>query len=498
MPDVEKSVKMAAKRCHHRMVDDQPKEGGWGIIVVLAGHINMALTMGLQRCCGVLYFSWRNEFETSAQETATVQSLLSAFSCFSVFLGGLLTKRYGSRISGMVGGFLITTGLFCSCWVTDIKQLYVTATVIGVGLGISFNSMIVAVATHFKTRYKTAHAVAYSGMGTGIMALPPLLQLLLEHYGWRGALMIVSAIMANIMACGALYRLPADRKSGLDGRQREQHIAGVSEGDDDELGWNEAVGKELEVEASLGTSEDLLKTLPELEDANGGIEKYTALNEGEKLNSMACLWKKMSSSVGLDVFVKSYRFTLLCLMQTEVNMPYTAFIQFIIPRAESTGVAPSTAAFLISLLGIGGLLGRLGNGLLISWKVSAEGVITACFALASLSSLLPTLDGYAWLAVASFVQGFTIGAFHAIQIVLIRRYVGLSRLVLSTGLCHIIVGIGVLSGPVIAGWLFDVTASYKAVFYVLTGVYVVCTLQMLLIPLLKRLEPGITVQPWDE
>ncbi|XP_022088187.1 uncharacterized protein LOC110977947 [Acanthaster planci] len=480
------------------------KEGGRrGVVIVLAGHVNMALMLGLQRCCGVLYLSWQSEFNTTARETAAVQSLLSSFSCFSVFPGGLVTRRFGARVSGMIGGLLIALGLFCSCWVSDIKQLYIAATTTGFGLGFSFTSVIDAVATHFKTRYKTAHAVAYSGMGTGIIALPPLLQLLVDSYGWRGAVLILSAIMADIMVCCALFQPPARRNPGSPRRQIKQPGAGLGCSDADASGSSKKdceirQGDGAAAEAGPVPGESLLETSPGLKDGEGDTQEWILPTHRETVNPKASLWKKVSAFLGLSVFVKSYRFTMLCLVQTEVNAPYTGFIQFIIPRAESTGVSPSAAAFLISLLGIGGLLGRLGNGLLISWKVSAETVITICFLSASLSSLLPVLDGYAWLAAASFVQGFTVGAFHAIQIVLIRRYVGLTRLVLSTGLCHLVVGIGVLSGPVIAGWLFDVTDSYKTIFYVLAGMYGACALQMLLFPMLKRAEPGIVVQPWDE
>ena len=55
----------------------------WGVVIVLAAHLNMALVMGLARSYGVFYTSWREEFQTSAKQTAAVQSVVSCTSSFT-------------------------------------------------------------------------------------------------------------------------------------------------------------------------------------------------------------------------------------------------------------------------------------------------------------------------------------------------------------------------------------------------------------------------------
>ena len=49
----------------------------------------------------------------------------------SVFLGGVMTKRLGCRLTGIAGGLLASIALFCSCWVATILQLTVTASMAG-------------------------------------------------------------------------------------------------------------------------------------------------------------------------------------------------------------------------------------------------------------------------------------------------------------------------------------------------------------------------------
>lgn len=50
----------------------------------------------------------------------------------------------------------------------------------------------------------TGIAAAGSGIGTFVFA--PLTEWLLEHYLWRGTLIITAGLLFNIVVCGALYR----------------------------------------------------------------------------------------------------------------------------------------------------------------------------------------------------------------------------------------------------------------------------------------------------
>lgn len=45
-----------------------------------------------------------------------------------------------------------------------------------------------------------------SGSGIGTFVLAPVVQLLIDLYTWRGALLVLSAFVANLCVCGALLR----------------------------------------------------------------------------------------------------------------------------------------------------------------------------------------------------------------------------------------------------------------------------------------------------
>ncbi|XP_038071090.1 monocarboxylate transporter 12-like [Patiria miniata] len=473
-------------------VQDQPSR--WGIVVVVAAHMSLALIAFCQSSGSVFYLSWRSEFDTNAKETAAISSIMTCVCSFSMFVGGVMIQRCGCKLVGIIGGVLTTLGMLGSVWVQNISQLYLTAVVTGVGLGMAKNTALVAVALHFKNGYTTANALACSGSGTGKMAAPPLIQILLDYFGLRGALLVTSAIVANMVVFGTLFRKPrTDRKSGLDHRSIDK-LTERTDVDFQIVHANDAVEMALESESSSDDSDATMnhsETHTNIEEGQSNVSSTTHNTSFRawklKLNPIRKMW----SGLGLGVFRKSYRFSMLCLLAFISAIPYYGAGLFIIPRAESIGVALSSAAFLLSLNGIGSLLGRLVNGLLISYNLSAEIVCSICAAGAGASVLLLNADNYVCLSVASFLLGLFTGVFYAVAIVLIRRYVGCRRFSVCLGIYYICVGLGGLFGPVAAGWVFDISNSYKTVFYALAGVDFICCILMFLFPVLKRVEPGI-------
>lgn len=62
------------------------------------------------------------------------------------------------------------------------------------------------VGCYFRKRKALAYGIAMSGSGIGTFVLAPVVQLLIELYSWRGALLVLSAFVGNLCVCGALLR----------------------------------------------------------------------------------------------------------------------------------------------------------------------------------------------------------------------------------------------------------------------------------------------------
>lgn len=73
------------------------------------------------------------------------------------------------------------------------------------------NPSVTAVCHYFRRRRALATGVTWMGANVGGMVVPPLMEHLLQHYGFQGALLLYGGLALNVVACGALLRpLPGD------------------------------------------------------------------------------------------------------------------------------------------------------------------------------------------------------------------------------------------------------------------------------------------------
>ena len=83
----------------------------------------------------------------------------------------------------------------------------------GIGVGLAYTSSQVVVAHHFKKSYSRANSIASSGVGLGIVVLPPFFQFCIEEYGWRGTLLFLAGIQAQVFVASLIFRTPKTKPS---------------------------------------------------------------------------------------------------------------------------------------------------------------------------------------------------------------------------------------------------------------------------------------------
>ena len=74
------------------------------------------------------------------------------------------------------------------------------------GFGLMYLPSIVIVGYYFDKKRALATGIATCGSGIGGFVAAPLCTALINNYGWRGAMWIVSAIVLNGLVLGGLYR----------------------------------------------------------------------------------------------------------------------------------------------------------------------------------------------------------------------------------------------------------------------------------------------------
>lgn len=97
--------------------------------------------------------------------------------------------------------------MIISVFAQNVTTLYFT---IGIGTGFGFGLIylpaIVSVTTYFEKKRSLATGIAVCGSGFGTFIFAPIITKLLEEYGWRGAMLIISGIVLECIIWGALFR----------------------------------------------------------------------------------------------------------------------------------------------------------------------------------------------------------------------------------------------------------------------------------------------------
>ncbi|XP_036985100.1 monocarboxylate transporter 11 isoform X3 [Artibeus jamaicensis] len=129
-------------------------------------------------------------------------------------VGSALSTCWGARPVVMIGGILTSLGFVFSAFAGSLLHLYLGLGVLaGSGWALVFAPALGTVSRYFSRRRVSAVGLALTGNGASSLLLAPVLQLLLDTFGWRGALLLLGAITLHLTPCGALLRpleLPGD------------------------------------------------------------------------------------------------------------------------------------------------------------------------------------------------------------------------------------------------------------------------------------------------
>lgn len=133
-----------------------------------------------------------------------------------------------------------------------------------------------------------------------------------------------------------------------------------------------------------------------------------------------------------------------------------------VPLLTETGISRQTAAFLASLTGVAGIVGKLVSGYLMD-RMDAGLISSLTIGMAALAFLLLLLplQSLPLMVVAMIVLGYTNGCKFQICAYLTSRYAGMRNFGKVFGVMSCLVALGAGLGPFIAGLIHDLFGSYR-------------------------------------
>ncbi|XP_015514674.2 monocarboxylate transporter 13 isoform X1 [Neodiprion lecontei] len=184
-----------------------PPDGGWGWLVLLASVTVNVLIPGTIKSFGVLFVEFLEVFNDSSPAAAAWIPALCYFLYSSLGpLSSVLSVRYSYRTVTLIGGTFAAAGMMLSYFASSVGYLCVSyGVLVGIGAGLAFPPTVYIVTSYFLRLRGLANGLCISGSALGSIFLPPVLQILLGEYGYRGAVLIMGALTLNVWACALLY-----------------------------------------------------------------------------------------------------------------------------------------------------------------------------------------------------------------------------------------------------------------------------------------------------
>nr|XP_048299395.1 monocarboxylate transporter 5 isoform X3 [Myodes glareolus] len=415
----------------------KPLDGGWGWMIVLHFFLVNVFVMAMTKTFAIFFVVFQEEFEGTSEQIGWIGSIMSALRFSAGPLAAIICDILGEKPTSILGTFLVSGGYLVSSWATGIPFLCVTMGLLpGLGSAFLYQVAAVVITKYFKKRLGLSTAIARSGMGLTFL-LAPFTKFLIDLYDWTGALILFGAIALNLVPSSMLLRpihTETVNNSDIKNKGSSLSATGSEASDRTETYCNDTQESSIQG-ISMKKSDQLTKNLTVLEHQG---EEF---GNGPHRNRLLL----MSNDKSYQKKFVSWK----CITET-VSQLISGWI------ADQNWIKKyQYHKFYLILCGVTNLLAPLATTFPL---LMAYTIFFAIFAGGYLALILPVLVD---LSKNCRVHKFL-------------------------GYASFFAGMAVLSGPPIAGWIYDYTQTYTGSFYFSGTCYLLSSVSLFFVPLAER------------
>jgi len=365
------------------------------------------MNSGVWYSSSVFFVALLREFGREYAITAGIFSVFTAVYGISGMLVGGLTDRFGPRRMILTGGLLCPAGLLGNSLSPAIGYFYLTHGILAAAgmAAMGYVPVSVLLTQRFHRRRGLALGIASAGTGFGILVVVPLMQLAIDHVGWRLAYVALAAICLAATVPVALFAIPEPPMSPS--------------------GQPDSVG-----------GPGLL--------AGPGKASWTLAS---------AFWSR--------------EFWLLALTFTFLNTPVQLALTHHVAHLVEVGQSKTFVAAVVGLMGLMSIPGKITWGFLSDrwWleTVYLAGVSCLIAALVALLLIGPATATWAlYLYAALMAFGYAVSP--AMTPMLSGRFFSGPHFGIIFGAINILYHLGAAAGVWMAGYIHDMTGSYQIAF----------------------------------
>jgi MFS family permease len=406
-----KKSALSSQHNHLQKQNERPRLF-YGYILVATAFVIQILVWGIYNSYGVFFNPLLDDFGWPRATISGAASLSQITIGFGAIVLGNMNDRFGPRILVVFCGISAGLGYFLMSQINSIWQLYLFHGLI-VGIGASGTDVILlsTTARWFVKRRGMMSGIVKIGTGVGIMIVPLIAAWLITSYGWRDSFSIIGITLAVVLVSGAQLLRRDPSRMGLlpDGEK---------------------------------TPDREISGLPE-------------------------------TGLSLSQAARTLRFWMLCLAFFVILWcTFTIIIHFARYTVD-LGFSVSFGATMISVIGGASIIGRLVMGI-SGDRVGSKRALLICSAVLIASFAWLQFAREAWsLVLFVVVYGFCHGGFYALVSPTVAEFFGTHSHGAIFGIVIFCSSIGGAIGPLVTGYIFDITDSYNTAFLLALALSVV-------------------------
>jgi MFS family permease len=398
----------------------------YGYVIAAACFGIQAIGVGTYVCYGVFFNPLISEFGWSRAAISGASSM--AFFLMGLFsiLVGRLNDRIGPRNVMAVTGFLFGLGHVLMSRLGAVWQLYVFYGLI-IGMGLSSVDVIAlsTTARWFVRKRGIMTGIVKIGTGAGQFIIPLAASILIASYGWRTSYIIIgAAVLLLLVSIAQLLR-----------RDPSQ-----------------------------------LAPLPDYEEEPSGGKRDFA-----------------SGGFSISETLRTRQFWTICAVNLSIIFCLLMIMVHIVPHAQDIRVSATKAAGILSTIGGVSMVGRFISGIAIDRIGSKRAMIVCLILLISGLLWLQTAKELWMLYLFAVIYGTAHGGYFTTISPIVAEFFGIRAHGVLFGIIAFSGNVGGAIGPILAGYIFDVTAGYSPAFWLCT---LMSALGLALLLLLKPIEEG--------
>jgi len=377
-------------------------------IVVTAGFFLVFILYGTYYSFGVfvkpvsMSLGW-----SRATTTGVVFVYMVIHGIFSI-ITGRLTDRYGPRFIIAISALFVSLGYGLSFGINAPWHLYTYfGILVGIGMGAAFVVPVSTVTRWFTYNRGLALGIVSAGVGTGQMILPPLMRYVILEYGWRTSFAVMGIMVFAVGIPAALLLRNPSRN---------------------------------------------MVYLPNCKA------------HGARINNESI--KKSHDDWSITEAIRTSSFHLLLCIFIALIFGVVIITSHLVAHVEDIGIEPLQAAYILTLIGGSGILGRIIIGRACD-KIGSKAILASCMIVQALLlfSLIRAENLWAFYVIA-MLFGFTYGGALPTIIMINAEFFGISSsgTIFGALLCGSAAGAAI--GAPFAGYIYDVTGGYSIAFLI--------------------------------